>query len=149
MKIYLTDKEFEEILLKFGFIETTNKRDQIRGKKEFRLNKYAQKKIYFDYTNIQIIKSNHRYSCKTSISVNDAVHILLYFTLRPHEKKELFDNDICDLKKVTEYFDILKMEYLDLKTFNSHERKRNKLKHIIDVYEELTHRILNLELSNV
>lgn len=56
MQRYSADKELEDILLKFGFIETANKRNPLKGKKEFRLSKSAQKNIYFDYINIIVIQ---------------------------------------------------------------------------------------------
>ena len=141
MKKYSTDKELEDILLKFGFIETTDKRNQLKGKKEFRLSKYGQKRIYFDYINIIVIKRFQMYSLGTSLSLDDIVIILLYFTLKSDDQKELFYDGSFTLEGATNRLNSIKKEYTDLEKFNLRKPRREKLRRIIEKSEEIENEI--------
>ncbi|NDW18276.1 hypothetical protein D0T53_06910 [Dysgonomonas sp. 216] len=142
MKKYSANKELEDILLKFGFIETTDKRDQLKGKKEFRLSKYGQKRIYFDYINIIVIQKFHMYSLGTSITLDNIVIILLYFTLKSNDQKELFYDGSFTLDNAANHLNSIKKEYADLEKYNLHRPRREKLKRIIEKSEELRNKIL-------
>lgn len=143
MKKYSADKELEDILLKFGFIETTDKRNQLKGKKEFRLSKYGQKRIYFDYINIIVIKRFRMHSLGTSITSDDIVFILLYFTLKYDDQKELFHDDSFTLEGVTNRFNLIKNEYTDLEKYNLRKPRREKLRRIIEQFEKYKDDILS------
>ena len=141
MKNYSADKELKDILLKFGFIETTNIQDQSNEKKEFRISKNGQKRIHFDYINIRVGYRNQLHSLGTSVSADGIAIVLLFFFLKPNDNKELFNNSFS-LEGAKDRLNSIKNEYKSLVEFNLHKPRREKLARIIEKSEELKDQLL-------
>lgn len=140
MKTYSANKDLEDLLLKFDFIDTTDKRNQLKGKKEFRLSRHGQKRIYFDYINITIIQRHRMYSLGASLSENDIVIILLFFFLKSGDHMELF-NDSFSLEGARNILNSIEKEYYDLVEFDLRKPRRDKLKRILDIFEKYKNEI--------
>lgn len=135
--MYEANEELAAILLKNGFIDTTSERDKKKGKIEFRLNKNARKKIYFDYINIRIENRFHVCDNKINLSEDDVKLVFLYFKLGISDLKDLFDDNKFGFKSGFERLESLRKELSNLKEFNVQKRRQNKIERILNFYTDI------------
>ena len=135
--MYRADFHLEKILLAYGFIETTSNRNKIKGKKSFRLSKTSKKEIYFDYIHIIIWNSIHQQDQTYSMTESELRVLLLYFKLSLSDFKEIDLNGHFNFKKALESIESIKKEYEQLLRFDCQKPHRDKLKRIIDLYDNI------------
>lgn len=136
--VYEANNELAEILFKQGFIETTSKIDRLKGKKSFKLSKFAQKEIYFDYINIRVENSNRVMDSKLKITEKELKYILLYFKLSSIDFKEFSSNGNFDCNKMEEKLVYLYKDLEKLKEYNLQKSRQNKIERILKIYESIT-----------
>lgn len=135
--MYKVNKELEEILKKFGFIEATTERDKIKGKKEFRLSKNARKKIYFDYINIRIVNSFYILDSTTKMDERKLKSVLLYFILTTNDFKELSINGAFSFTEVEKRLASLYEEIERVKELDVQKQRQQKISRILRIYESI------------
>lgn len=137
MKIYEANDELSEVLLNHGFIETTSKRDKLKGKKSFKTSKNARKEINFNYIHIQIEDSCHLMDDCYKMTEKELTLLLLYFKLSSSDRKELTCSGNFKFKSIDERFASINSEINELKRFKLNLSRQNKLERIIDTYNSI------------
>lgn len=137
MKTYKANEDLIDVLISHGFIETTPKYDLGRRKKEFRLSKTSQKKIYFDYENIHIFKSSWGQDQKMRITEDDLKCILFYFKTNYNDYREVDKDGKFKFENVKNKIASMKRELELLVEFNTKTTRMGKLKRIIETYENI------------
>lgn len=137
MKTYKADDVLVVILKSHGFIETSSSIDKQKGKKRFKLSKSAQKEIHFNYENIEIFNSSQGQDSTYSLSELDLKILFFYFKLPSSDFKEIDLKGQFRFEKVSERIESIKEEYNDLVRFDCQKAHRNKLKRIIDFYNNI------------
>lgn len=136
MKEFKANLELEEILLRNGFIDTTEERDKIKGKKSFKKTKNAQKEIYFDYINIRVLPGG-RESNRIELNEQELKFIFLFFKLKSIDFKELVSDGRFDFNKIKQGIDSLKHELKFHREFNGRHQRQNKIERILNEYKEI------------
>jgi hypothetical protein len=133
--IYNADNELVQLLLKNGFIETTNPTDQAKGKRSFKKSKTSRHKFYFNYQSMEIIKNNQVIDHFMSLNYNELKLMLLLFNLKPAEFNAFSEDPYITIKEAAKRLNAIKNEYNDLIELNIKLERQRKLKKIIDIYE--------------
>lgn len=136
MKYLEANKEFEEILLSHGFIDSTSKSDKFKGKKSFKTGKNSQKEIYFNYINIEIFNRTQQISA-IKLSEHEIKLLLMFFKMPQNDIKEILYFDKFTFNGASEKFNDLKGEIQRLKDLNYRVSRQIKLQRIISFYEGL------------
>lgn len=137
MKTYEANNELSKILIKQGFIETTSQINKNKGKKSFKLSKFARKEIYFDYINIRVINSTNIYDSRIKMTESELKSLLLYFKLSINAFKEFDSTGKFSFTKTVKQIEKLREELLLQAELNINGRRNTKIKKIIDFYDKI------------
>ena len=137
MKKYKANEDLIEILKKNDFIETSSEIDIKKGKKTFKLSKYAKKTIHFDYINIVIYDGIHGQENRHSINESELKILMLYFKLNATDLKEITKDLPFRYKFAIDVFEYLKEELSDLKRLNLRKPRIGKLERIIELHNQV------------
>lgn len=137
MKYYNANDELIEILKKHYFIETSDKRDIIKGKKRFKLSKSSRKEVEFDYITIRILNGYHSPDEKPNLSEEELKLLLLYFKLKSNDLDEVFFEGNLKFKKASEKLNQIKTELKKLIEFDLYKLRRKKLIRILETYNSI------------
>jgi hypothetical protein len=134
---HIANEQLFRILIKNGFIETTSKRDKLKGKKSFKLTKHARREIYFDYFNIKIFDSIHVLEKKLYLSDQDLQNLIFYFKLNSADKRELIPSGYFNFDEIQKSIEIIENEKMRSREFGMKISRKIKLKRILEVYESV------------
>lgn len=100
-KTYTCNTELAAILNRHGFIDTTKKYDQIKGKREFRKGRTSTMVIYFDYENFKMFEGTHGNNTfeRASIIEADDLRLLLWYVAGNKSDREAISDGHFDLRQ--------------------------------------------------
>lgn len=132
--MYIANNELSTILINHGFIDTTSKEDKIKGRRSFKTSKTSKKEINFNYENIQMIKPCWS---KGVLTYEELKSIIFYFTAKPGDSKEFYSSNFFSYENFQDKLVSLRNELAALIEFNLHQPRRNKIKRILDFYDNI------------
>lgn len=140
MKEFIVGNELIGILQKQGFIETTSEHDKIKKvKKSFKLSKQSQKEIAFNGQKI-VVNLNLKKDKEESIfklTETELKILLLRFKLNSKDSKEFDSLEIFNFDGTSEKILVLKTLLENLMKNDSRISMQNKIKRIMDTYENI------------
>lgn len=137
MKCYKANDELIEILKKQNFIETSDKRDIIKGKKRFKLSKSSRKQVEFDYVTIRFLNGCHGQDEKLNLSEEELKLLLFYFKLKSNDIDEVFFEGNFKFKNACKKLNDIKTELKKLIEFDLYKLRRKKLIRILETYNSI------------
>jgi hypothetical protein len=139
MKTYKANQELENILLILnqGFIEVTSERDKFKGKKAFRLSQKSRKEVYFDYINIRVNSRGSVHDSLLEIDEEGLKLLLIYFKLPDNDSKEIIRFNTFKFSEAKERIKSLQEELRRLIEYNFRKPRQEKIKRILDYYDDL------------
>jgi len=100
-KYYECNEELAAILLKNGFMETTNLVDQQKGKKEFRIGpKRSRLVIQFDYMNFKLLEESSGCNFRSAKIPQDDLNMLLWYAQSTTTDKNHISDGHFDINRV-------------------------------------------------
>lgn len=137
MKKYTANKELENILLLNGFIDTSSKEDNVKGKKRFKTTKSSRKEIYFDYINIIVFYRSVSHESYLSLTEEELRVLLLYFKITSTDYQELSSIKGLRIKEVTKRIGMLEDEKEQLVKYNFRKARVGKLTRVLELYKAI------------
>jgi len=137
MKTYQADKEFSELLLKLGFVETTSPRESLKRKRSFKLFKMSGKILCFDDVILEVYKDFHMHDYTIKITEQELKSLLLFFKLSSHDYKEISRDGEFNFEKSLMNLELLKKEFEVLNGLNKPSRRIKKLERILNIYDSI------------
>lgn len=133
-KIYKANKELQEILKSFGFIETTSERDQKKGKKTFKFPARRGKTINFDHITIVIINDGEYNESILKMDEEQLKLVLLFFLLEPKYFREISRDNGFSFDRTKEGLERIHRE---LEFTKNQGYRKAKLNRIIETYSSI------------
>jgi len=135
-KTYRCDKELEILILKQGWVETTNPTDRQKGKKEFRKTKNGRIRVRFDYINL-VVYENHL-GCNgitgTQIKADDLRLLFWYINSNVADRETISDGHF-NLIKARDFHNTINQFLRLSKEFNANSRESRKYERLIENYQ--------------
>ena len=132
--MYIANNELSTILINHGFIDTTSKEDKIKGRRSFKTSKISKKEIYINHGNIQMIKPG---CFKGGLTSEELKSIIFYFKAKPEDTKEFYISNFFNYENFQDKLFSLRNELAALIEYNLHQPRRNKIKRILDFYDNI------------
>ncbi|MFA6082831.1 hypothetical protein [Mucilaginibacter sp.] len=130
-KIYQCDQELEALILKQGWIETTDAIDRKKGKKEFRKSKGGRMLMRFDYINFVVYENSVGINRLEGprIAEGDLKLLFWYINSNPADKDYISDGhfDLDRTRQCAETMDSLLGYYREFNRSNRESKKFERL----------------------
>ena len=134
-KIYKCDEELETLILKQGWVETTDARDKQKGKKEFRKSKQGRILIRFDYINLVVFENN--VGCPgiggPRVSSEELQLLFWYLNSKANDKEEISDGHF-DLQRAKSSLQTMSSLLGHAKEFNRSTPESRKFERLLNNY---------------
>lgn len=136
-EIYKANDKLADILLSHGFIETTSKRNHLKGKRSFKKSKHSSLEVFFDYSNIKVIKSAFVMEEFNEMDSDQLKMLLLYFELDIRSRNEITGSGVFSFNKINQHLLLINAELEVLMNSQKHQKRKIKLERIMTIYNTI------------
>lgn len=132
-KYYECNEELAAILLKHGFVETTDAIDQKKGKKEFRLGARRSRMVLrFDYINFTVFEEASGCNFKSVKIPGEDLKMLLWYTQSTTADKNHISDGHFDIDRVRQNVETMTALLAYSRQFNDQNAESKRFQRLLN-----------------